>query len=68
MRIEYDKEAQASYIHLKKGKVAKTIKLMDSLLVDIDEKNTILGIEILGSFPMKKGKIKTSFKIPVSVR
>ena len=68
MRIEYDKEAQASYIHLKKGKVAKTIKLMDSLLVDVDGKNAILGIEILGNFPIKKGKTKTNFKIPVSVR
>lgn len=67
MRIEYDKEAQAAYIHLRKGKVSKTIKLMDSLLVDVDEKNNILGIEILGGLPLN-GKVKTNFKIPVTVK
>jgi len=67
MRIEYDKEAQAAYIYLRKGKSVKTIKLMDSLLVDVDEKNNILGIEILGGLPLNR-KVRTTFKVPVTVK
>ena len=67
MRIEYDKEARAAYIYLRKGKTTKTIKLMDSLLVDIGEKNNILGIEVLGGLPFN-GKVKANLKIPVTVK
>jgi len=67
MRIEYDKEAEASYIYLRKGKISKTIKLMDSLLVDIDEKSNILGIEVLGELPFHK-KAGVNLKIPVTVK
>ncbi|PIP30168.1 hypothetical protein COX26_00125 [Candidatus Jorgensenbacteria bacterium CG23_combo_of_CG06-09_8_20_14_all_54_14] len=67
MRIEYDKEAQASYIYVRKGKPAKTIKLMDSLLVDLDKKNNLVGIEILGPVPAKeRGRVRTNFKVPVA--
>jgi len=67
MHIKYDKEAQATYITLRKGVIAKTIKLMDSLLVDVDKKNNLVGIEILGPLPIRE-KIKANFKIPVAVR
>jgi len=47
MNIEYDKSADAAYIRLNKGKVKKTVKLKDRLLVDVDKDDKILGIEIL---------------------
>ena len=45
--ISYDKEADATYFSVKKGKVAKTVKLDDWLLADVDKKGTLLGVEML---------------------
>ena len=67
MKIEYDKTARALYITVRKGKVKRTIKLKDSLLVDLDKGGEVLGIEMLepaGVF----GKAKGGWQIPVSVR
>lgn len=47
MKINYDKIADAIYLNLIKGKIQKTIKLKDRLLVDIDKKGNVIGIEIL---------------------
>ena len=66
MQIEYDKQAQATYIRLRRGKVAKTIKLQDDLIVDLDKNSEILGIEILGLLGALSER-KGSFRIPVSV-
>jgi len=57
MKIDYDKVADAVYIRVKKGKVAKTISLKDRLIVDTDKSGNILGVEILdmsSSNDMKK--------------
>lgn len=45
--ISYDKEADAAYFSVKKGKVAKTVKLDDWLLADVDKKGALLGVEML---------------------
>ena len=47
MKISYDKIADALYIYLRSGKVAKTKKITKRLLVDIDKKGNVLGIEML---------------------
>ena len=47
MNIKYDKPADSTYIRLNSGKVKKTIKLKDRLIVDVDKNDNILGIEIL---------------------
>jgi uncharacterized protein YuzE len=47
VKISYDKTADALYIYLKKGKVAKTKKITSRLLVDVDKKGGALGIEML---------------------
>lgn len=48
MKIQYDKLADAMYLYLRKGKVKKTIRMKDRLIVDVDKDGKILGIEILG--------------------
>jgi len=59
MKIEYDKIADAMYIYLKKAKVFKTIKMQDRLIVDLDKKGNIIGIEVLdASSQMPKKSIK----------
>lgn len=47
MKINYDKSVDALYIELGRGKVSKTIEKKDGLLVDLDKKGGILGIEVL---------------------
>ena len=47
MKATYDKEADAMYIHLNKGKVHKTLQMNDFVLADVDKKGKILGIEML---------------------
>ena len=47
MKATYDKEADAMYIRVKKGKVHKTLKVSDMILVDVDKKGQALGLELL---------------------
>ena len=45
--ISYDKEADAAYFRVKKGKVAKTLQLDEWLLADVNKKGALLGVEML---------------------
>lgn len=47
MKIRYDKQVDAMYISLAKGKYDSTRKVSDVILVDEDKKGKVLGIEIL---------------------
>ena len=47
MKITYDKIANAAYMTLRKGKVAKTLEMSDSVIIDLDKKGNLLGIELL---------------------
>ncbi len=50
MKVEYDSEADAAYIYFKKikpGEVKQTIVLNDNLIVDLNKKGKLLGLEIL---------------------
>lgn len=47
MKITYDKVANAAYMTLRKGKVAKTVEMSDSVIIDLDRKGNLLGIEML---------------------
>lgn len=47
MKIEYDKEADALYIHLREVPVDDNIDIEDGVTVDIDAQGHIVGIEIL---------------------
>jgi uncharacterized protein YuzE len=59
MKIQYDKTADAVYIHMKKGKIFKTIKMKDRLIVDTDKEGKIIGLEILGvSMQIPKRQLK----------
>ncbi|MFA6834393.1 MAG: DUF2283 domain-containing protein [Bacteroidaceae bacterium] len=69
MKVNYDKISDAIYFFLKKGKVKKTIKMDDRLIVDIDSKGNILGIEMLNASIQSTLNIKKIQKegIPFSV-
>lgn len=45
--ITYDKEADAAYFRVRSGKISRTVKLHDWLLVDLDKDGRLLGVESL---------------------
>ena len=69
--MTYDKEADAAYFSVKKGRVARTVELQNWLLADVDKKGILLGIEmLLVSDRIPKRSIASAFKagrIPVAV-
>lgn len=48
MRISYDQNADTLYIQFQEGKVAKTKKVDEGILIDLAESGKIFGIEIVG--------------------
>jgi len=70
MKINYDKIADAIYFSLKKGKVAETLEMNERLIVDVDKKGNILGIEMLdASNQLSRNSIKKGMEdgIPVMI-
>ena len=49
MKIKYDKEADAVYVHFKDGEVAESDEIKDGLIIDYDEEGNPLAIEILNA-------------------
>lgn len=49
MNTKYDKQADALYMRFNKGKIAKTLRLDDRLIVDLDSKSNVLGVELLNA-------------------
>ena len=47
MKLEYDSKADAIYIRLKDVAVASTPEVEDNLIVDLDAKGKMVGIELL---------------------
>ncbi|KKW47563.1 hypothetical protein A3C21_02280 [Candidatus Kaiserbacteria bacterium RIFCSPHIGHO2_02_FULL_59_21] len=69
MKATYDKEADAMYIRVKKGRVHKTLEVSDGVNVDADRKGKALGIELLFiSSQMPRKSISKTIRagIPVS--
>lgn len=52
-KVEYDKEVDAAYVYLqypiKGGEVKKTIELNENIILDFDQKEKLLGVEILNA-------------------
>jgi uncharacterized protein YuzE len=47
MKIQYDAEADALYIHLREVAVDDNVDIEDGVTVDLDEGRHIVGVEIL---------------------
>ena len=47
MFVDYDSQARALYIRLKRRKVAWTAEVMDGVLVDYDRSGAVCGVEML---------------------
>ncbi len=56
MKIEYDNEVDALYIRIQEKKVYRTKELEEGINIDLDEKNRIIGLEIIGAKERYKQK------------
>ena len=45
--LEFDRETDALYLRLRKGKVSSSEPLADNLVVDLDSKKRVIGLELL---------------------
>ena len=66
MNINYDKVADAIYMTLRKGKVSKTVEMEDRLVVDVDKKGNILGIELLDAGNQLQKNMRNGIPVKVS--
>lgn len=66
MKISYDPKVDAMYVSFKRGNYDHTNKVSDQILVDVDNKGNVLGLEILDA-QKQFGKIKQE-KIEFSSR
>ena len=69
MKINYDKIADAIYFLVKEGKVKKSIKIDDRLVVDISEKGDIVGIELLDASSKQGLELEKNIRegVPVNI-
>jgi len=49
VRVEYDEKADAMYIWLRKAKYDISEELAENVVIDLDRKGRIIGIEVLGA-------------------
>ena len=47
MKVTYDQKVDALYIELKPGAYDRTKKVTDDILVDVNKKGKVIGVEIL---------------------
>ena len=61
--LEYDPSSTALYVRIKRGKVATSRPLADNIILDLNKKNELLGIEIIGPRPEALKEFKPKAKI-----
>ena len=52
--LEFDKQVNALYLRLRKGKIFSSEPLADNIIIDLDEKKKVLGLEPLLSSTIEK--------------
>ena len=45
--LEFDRKTDALYLRLRRGKVSSSEPLADNMVVDLDSKRRVLGLELL---------------------
>jgi uncharacterized protein YuzE len=58
MKVTANKKLDVGYVQLRKGRIVETVEIRPGILVDIDSKGEVLGIEVLSL-----SKLAPSFKV-----
>lgn len=61
--LEYDPSCNALYIRLKRRRVVESEPVSDNLILDLNDKREIIGLEVLGPAPIDVSK----FSLPVKI-
>ena len=61
MKIEFDPEADAAYLELIDGEVARTEQIESGIIGDFDENGRLLGLEIL--YISKRSSLEPAKKV-----
>ncbi|MFQ5759088.1 MAG: DUF2283 domain-containing protein [Candidatus Bathyarchaeia archaeon] len=61
--LEYAPSCNALYIRLKRGRVVDSEPVSDNLILDLNDKKEIIGVEVLGPAPIDVSK----FSLPVKI-
>ncbi len=64
MKISYDTLAKAVYIELEKKKVVKTREFAPEVFLDFDDKEELIGVELLNPGTLYLRKIAKTFHRP----
>ena len=69
MKINYDKIADAIYLTVSKGKINKSIRMNDRLVVDVSNKGNIIGIEFLDASARQIKDLEKNLKngVPINM-
>ena len=69
MKIDYDTIADAIYFTIKSGKVIKSVKVDDRLIVDLSESGDVLGMELLNASSKQGRELQKNIDdgIPVNI-
>ena len=69
MNIQYDKQADALYIYLNKGRIKKTAKAGKNTLIDFGVGDKVIGVEFynISRSVSKKDLRSVSVELPVNV-
>lgn len=70
MRITYDKQADAMYLYLARGRVKDTVEINPRVIVDVGERGKIIGVELLFvSEKMPRSALRSStVRLPAAAR
>jgi uncharacterized protein YuzE len=61
--LEFDEEVNALYLRISKSKVSSSEPIADNIIVDLDAKKRVVGLELLLPATIKK-EIKAQLALP----
>jgi len=69
MKIDYDTVADAIYFTIKSGKVSKSVKVDDRLVVDLSTVGDIIGMELLDASSRQGQELQKYLKggVPINI-
>ena len=69
MKINYDKVANAIYFTVSAGKVEKSVRMNDRLVVDMSKNGNVIGIELLDASSKQGEELEKNIRqgVPISI-
>ncbi|MBM2817864.1 MAG: hypothetical protein HW401_454 [Parcubacteria group bacterium] len=69
MKINYDKVANAIYFTVSAGKVEKSVRMNDRLVVDMSKDGNVIGIELLDASSKQGEELEKNIRqgVPINI-